>query len=67
MLENNNRRLEDIISAKEEKIITLYDLIITFVPYEREMEKGISSRRSPQPKICERKNHKTNTILLNNI
>jgi hypothetical protein len=32
MLKNNNQRLEDIICAKEGKIITLYDLFVSFVP-----------------------------------
>jgi hypothetical protein len=32
MLEDQNRRLEDIISAKEEKIITLYDSFTSVVP-----------------------------------
>ena len=32
MLENKNQLLEDIISAKEEKIFSLYDLFISFVP-----------------------------------
>ncbi|PKC75422.1 hypothetical protein RhiirA1_528808 [Rhizophagus irregularis] len=32
MLENKNQILEDIISAKEEKILSLYDLFTSFVP-----------------------------------
>ncbi|CAB4399544.1 unnamed protein product [Rhizophagus irregularis] len=32
MLENQNQRLEDIITAKEEKIITLYDSFTSIVP-----------------------------------